>query len=55
MTLDTLRQLEVHRLELQAELDAAKSKQERNQLGQFATPSRLATAILQQAEHLFTL
>jgi len=52
MTLDALRQLEVHRLELQAELDAAKSKQERNQLGQFATPSRLATAILQQAERL---
>ncbi|NUQ06027.1 MAG: Eco57I restriction-modification methylase domain-containing protein [Anaerolineae bacterium] len=52
MTQEALQQLEVHRLELQAELDAAKSKRERNQLGQFATPSRLATAILQQAERL---
>lgn len=54
MRLDPLQQLETHRLELQVELDAAKSKQKRNQLGQFATPSRLAAAILQQAEHLLS-
>lgn len=52
MTQEALRQLEVHRLELQAQLDAAKSKQERNRLGQFATPSQLAMAILQHAERL---
>jgi adenine-specific DNA-methyltransferase len=50
MTMDTLRLLEAQRLEQQIELDAAKSKSERNQLGQFATPSLLATAILEQAK-----
>jgi len=52
MTLDALQSLEAHRLELQAELDAGKSKVERNQLGQFATPSPLATAILEHAKRL---
>jgi len=52
MTVDTLHLLEEHRLELQAELDAGKSKVERNQLGQFATPSRLAQSILEQAKQL---
>lgn len=52
MTVDTLQLLENHRLELQAELDSGKSKIERNQLGQFATPSPLATAMLEHAKRL---
>jgi len=50
MTMDALHLLEVQRLERQTELDSAKSKIERNQLGQFATPSLLATSILEQAK-----
>ncbi|KAA3655503.1 MAG: SAM-dependent DNA methyltransferase [Chloroflexi bacterium] len=38
--------IESQRLHLQAELDAAKTQAERNRLGQFATPSSLAHAIL---------
>jgi predicted RNA methylase len=38
--------LEAKRLELQAQLDALKSKDERNELGQFATPSHLAKEIV---------
>jgi methylase of polypeptide subunit release factors len=53
MTIDSLRLLETQRLERQAELDAVKSKTERNQLGQFATPSPLAITILQQAQRFF--
>lgn len=41
--------LEQRRLELQAELDAVKSQRERNQLGQFATPTSLARDILHHA------
>jgi predicted RNA methylase len=53
MTLDALRRLEAQRLELQAKLDAVKLRRERNQLGQFATPSQLAITILQHAARLF--
>lgn len=52
MTIGALPQLEAQRLELQAELDAAKSKLERNQLGQFATPPSLATALIEHAQRL---
>jgi predicted RNA methylase len=52
MTLDALHTLEAHRLELQADLDAAKSKSERNRIGQFATPPALAAAILEQTRWL---
>lgn len=45
--------LESHRLALQAQLDAAKTQAERNQLGQFATPALLAQAILQETKHYF--
>lgn len=48
--MDTLSLLEARRLQLQLELDTAKSKTERNRLGQFATPSSLATSILEQAK-----
>ncbi|MBK9748504.1 MAG: class I SAM-dependent methyltransferase [Chloroflexi bacterium] len=48
--MDALHLLEAQRLERQTELDSAKSKFERNQLGQFATPSLLATSILEQAK-----
>ncbi|MEW6312999.1 MAG: SAM-dependent DNA methyltransferase [Pseudomonadota bacterium] len=37
---------EFHRLAIQAELDARKSKQERNRLGQFATPTALAQEMI---------
>jgi methylase of polypeptide subunit release factors len=50
MRIDALHLLEAQRLELQTELDSAKSKIERNQLGQFATPSLLATSILEHAK-----
>lgn len=52
MIADPLHTLEAHRLELQATLDSAKSKPERNRLGQFATPPALATAILERAQGL---
>ena len=38
--------LELFRLRLQGQLDAAKTQDERNRLGQFATPTALATDIL---------
>lgn len=50
--MNTLIILEQHRLEIQAELDAEKTKAERNQLGQFATPPQLAKLILEQARRL---
>lgn len=50
--MDPLKLLEEHRLELQTALDAAKSKPERNQFGQFATPTLLAESMLQYAKHL---
>lgn len=42
--------VEEQRLNLQAQLDAAKTQAERNRLGQFATPSPLAHAILQETK-----
>ncbi len=44
--------MEERRLALQAECDAGKTSKERNRLGQFATPTRLATAVLEQARSL---
>jgi adenine-specific DNA-methyltransferase len=43
---------EVERLALQQRLDAVKTQAERNRLGQFATPTQLATDILQYAKSL---
>ncbi len=43
---------EEERLHLQAELDAAKSQAERNRLGQFATPTALASDVLECAKAL---
>jgi predicted RNA methylase len=53
MTTDNLARLEARRLERQAELDSLKPRTQRNQLGQFATPPLLATAILQHAKRFF--
>ncbi len=47
-----LRDIEPLRLELQRQLDAAKTQEERNRLGQFATPTALATDILACARSL---
>ncbi|OIO83762.1 MAG: SAM-dependent methyltransferase [Candidatus Aquicultor secundus] len=44
--------LECSRLEIQNRLDALKSQAERNKLGQFATPTELATEILEYAKDL---
>ncbi len=43
-------ELEAHRFDIQAELDAAKGQAERNRMGQFATPPALAAEILQYAK-----
>ena len=51
--MDALTTLENHRIELQSELDTTKTKAERNKLGQFATPTQLATLIIEQSKHLF--
>lgn len=45
-TMRQLHDIETLRLERQARLDAAKTQEERNRLGQFATPTSLATDIL---------
>lgn len=42
--------IEARRLELQRELDAAKTQAERNRMGQFATPTALARDILSYAK-----
>lgn len=47
-----LNNIETLRLELQKQLDAAKTQEERNHLGQYATPSALATDILACARNL---
>src|SRR5438876_10269412 len=47
-----INQIEFTRLELQGRLDAAKTQDERNKLGQFATPTALATEILEYAKTL---
>ena len=44
--------MEQRRVALQADLDAAKDRVERNRLGQFATPSRLAVDMLSYARTL---
>lgn len=44
--------MEVQRLTLQAELDAAKNLKERNRLGQFSTPTGLASDVLAYAHAL---
>jgi predicted RNA methylase len=44
--------IESDRLALQSRLDSAKTQAERNQLGQFATPTRLATEMLEYARSL---
>lgn len=48
--MDATTPLEDRRLALQAELDAAKTQKERNQLGQFATPTALALDLLAYAK-----
>ncbi|MDI6817108.1 MAG: class I SAM-dependent methyltransferase [Actinomycetota bacterium] len=48
----TIELLERSRLEIQNRLDALKSQAERNKLGQFATPTELATEILEYAKDL---
>ena len=45
--------LENRRLSIQAQIDSQKSQLERNQLGQFATPTALAREILEYAKNLF--
>lgn len=47
-------EIELLRLNVQARLDAAKTQEERNQLGQFATPTALATDILACARSLLS-
>ncbi|GEO43020.1 hypothetical protein SAE02_71680 [Skermanella aerolata] len=50
--MDALTPIEGRRLLLQTELDAAKTSKERNKLGQFATPSELASDVLAYAQLL---
>ena len=50
--MDTFCSIEDRRQALQAELDAAKSAKERNKLGQFATPTALASDVLAYARSL---
>ncbi|HPN33298.1 MAG TPA: Eco57I restriction-modification methylase domain-containing protein [bacterium] len=47
-----IQDLEEKRLALQADLDSKKTQAERNRLGQFATPTNLATEILEYARTL---
>ena len=50
--MDAITPLEGRRLALQAELDAGKSAKDRNKLGQFATPTGLASDVLAYAQKL---
>ncbi len=50
MTKKTIAKYEVRRIALQDELDAKKEGSERNRMGQFATPNRLAVDILRYAK-----
>lgn len=50
--MDVIASLENQRLVLQATCDAGKTQKERNQLGQFATPTALATDVLEHARTL---
>ncbi len=45
--------IEAERLRIQAQLDATKTQLARNKLGQFATPTVLATQMLEYAQSLF--
>ena len=45
-----IEELEAQRIDLQAALDAKKTAEERNRMGQFATPSPLARAVLEHAQ-----
>ncbi len=47
---ETIDLIETQRLKIQGELDALKTQAERNRLGQFATPTTLATNILEYAK-----
>ena len=47
-----MNRLEEERVRLQAELDARRTQLERNAMGQFATPGRLAIEMLQSAREL---
>ena len=55
-TFDAVRVSEIEplRLNVQAQLDSAKTQDERNRLGQFATPTALATDILACARNLLS-
>lgn len=50
--MDALTPIETRRLLLQSELDAGKTPKERNRLGQFATPTLLASDVLAHARTL---
>lgn len=50
--MDAITLIEEHRVALQAALDAEKSQAERNELGQFATPTGLASDVLAYARQL---
>ncbi len=50
--MNTLAELEIRRLALQRDCDSAKTQQERNRLGQFATPPALASEIMRLADKL---
>ena len=52
MNMASFEQRESERLQLQARLDSAKSRVERNRLGQFATPPKLAAEIVTAAVSL---
>lgn len=52
MRKEILRDAELERLEVQARLDRSKTHSERNRLGQFATPSALASEALEYARTL---
>ena len=51
--MDAMTRIEERRLALQATLDAEKTQEERNKLGQFATPTGLASDVLAYAHRLF--
>jgi adenine-specific DNA-methyltransferase len=50
--MDSISPIETRRLDLQEELDASKTQRERNRMGQFATPTLLASDILAYARTL---
>src|SRR5215210_5750314 len=52
LRLKELDRRELIRLDFQAQLDRAKTQSERNKLGQFATPTALASDILKYAKAL---